>query len=94
MQRPLFTRTAPLDVTAFVIVASAVALLPWLPAGTSQITMASADTVLMVGFLAIGPGIIGQSCWTYALKSFGAARAGADGCCHRQRLGQTPVSLL
>ncbi|WP_320199632.1 DMT family transporter [Agrobacterium sp. rho-13.3] len=76
LQRPLFRRAAPLDVTAFVIIAGAVALLPWLPAGLAQARVASNDTLLMVAFLAIGPGIIGQSCWTYALKTFGAARAG------------------
>lgn len=76
LQRPLFARAAPLDVTAFVIVAGAIALLPWLPTGLSQAAKAPADTLFVVAFLAIGPGIIGQSCWTYALKRFGAARAG------------------
>jgi drug/metabolite transporter (DMT)-like permease len=76
LQRPLAARAAPLDVTAFVIIAGAIALVPWLPADISQMASAPAGTVLAVAFLAIGPGIIGQSCWTYALKSFGAARAG------------------
>ncbi|MDX0802288.1 EamA family transporter [Sinorhizobium medicae] len=76
LQRPLFARAEPLDVTALVIVAGALALTPWLSAGISQVMRARPDTWLMVMFLAIGPGIIGQSCWTYALKSFGAARAG------------------
>lgn len=76
LQRPLFTRAAPLDITAFVILTGAIALLPWLPKGYAQAMDAPMDTLLMIAFLAIGPGIIGQSCWTYALKSFGAARAG------------------
>lgn len=76
LQRPLFARAAPLDITAFVIIAGAVVLLPWLPAALRQATTAPVDTLAMTMFLAIGPGIIGQSCWTYALKSFGAARAG------------------
>ncbi|MEP7454281.1 DMT family transporter [Phyllobacterium sp. SB3] len=76
LQRPLFKRAKTLDVTAFVIIAGAIALIPWLPAGFSQALNARPDTLLMVLFLAIGPGIIGQSCWTYALKNFGAARAG------------------
>jgi drug/metabolite transporter (DMT)-like permease len=76
LQRPLFARAEPLDVTALVIVAGALSLTPWLPGGISQVVRARPDTWLMVMFLAIGPGIIGQSCWTYALKSFGAARAG------------------
>lgn len=76
LQRPVFTRAKPLDVTAYVIIAGAIALIPWLPAGVSQAVNARPDTWLMVLFLAIGPGIIGQSCWTYALKNFGAARAG------------------
>lgn len=76
LQRPLLARAAPLDVTAFVLVAGAVALLPWLPAGLEQAGEAKLETILTVVFLAVGPGIIGQSCWTYALRSFGAAQAG------------------
>jgi drug/metabolite transporter (DMT)-like permease len=76
LQRPLFARAAPLDVTAFVIVAGALALLPWLPAGIAEVVAAPPQTRMMIVFLAIGPGIVGQSCWTYVLKTFGAARAG------------------
>lgn len=76
LQRPLFAKAAPLDVAAMVILAGGIALTPWLATGLAGMQTASTGTVLMVLFLAIGPGIIGQSCWTYALKSFGAARAG------------------
>ncbi len=76
LQRPLLARAAPLDVTALVLVAGGVSLLPWLPAGLAQAGAASPETILMVVSLAVGPGIIGQSCWTYALRSFGAAQAG------------------
>lgn len=76
LQRPLLARIAPLDMTAFVIVAGAVALLPWLPAGLTQTGLARPETIATIVFLAIGPGIVGQCCWTYALKSFGVAQAG------------------
>lgn len=76
LQRPLLARIAPLDVASMVILAGAVALLPWLPAGLATAGSAGTDTMLMVVFLAIGPGIIGQSCWTFAIRHFGAARAG------------------
>lgn len=76
LQRPLLARIAPLDITALVVVAGAIALLPWLPAGLAQTGLAQPETVATVVFLAVGPGIIGQCCWTYALKSFGVAQAG------------------
>jgi drug/metabolite transporter (DMT)-like permease len=76
LQRPLLRRHSPLDVTAFVLVAGCVALLAWLPEGFRRATEASEQTLLMILFLALGPGIIGQACWTVAIKGFGAARAG------------------
>lgn len=76
LQRPLFARSGSLDVTSLVLIAGALTLLPWLPAGLSQFSASSPDTMLVVVFLAVAPAAIGQTCWTYALKSFGAARAG------------------
>jgi len=63
-------------VTAVDIIAGIVALCPWLPVGIEQLAAASRSTVGAVVFLAVAPAAIGQSCWTYALKHFGAARAG------------------
>ncbi|CAN7715364.1 DMT family transporter [Rhizobium sp. LjRoot98] len=76
LQRPLLARHNPLSVTAAVVLAGTVALCPWLPAGLEQLAAASQATVGAVVFLAVAPAAIGQSCWTYALKHFGAARAG------------------
>lgn len=76
LQRPLLSRYDPISVTAAVIIAGTIALLPWLPAGAGQFAAASLPTIGAVLFLAIAPAAIGQTCWTYALKSFGAARAG------------------
>lgn len=76
LQRPLLARYDSISVTAAVIIAGTIALLPWLPAGVNQFAAGSASTVGAVLFLAIAPAAIGQTCWTYALKSFGAARAG------------------
>jgi len=76
LQRPLLRRQASLDVTALVLIAGCVALLPWLVSGLRQMANGTTETRLMLVFLAIGPGIIGQACWTVAIKGFGAARAG------------------
>lgn len=76
LQRPLLKRYDSISVTAAVILAGTIALLPWLPAGIGQLATASQPTIAAVLFLAIAPAAIGQTCWTFALKSFGAARAG------------------
>ena len=76
LQRPLLARYDSVSVTAAVILAGTIALLPWLPAGVDQLSAASQPTVGAVIFLAIAPAAIGQTCWTFALKRFGAARAG------------------
>jgi drug/metabolite transporter (DMT)-like permease len=76
IQRPLIARMHPLTVTAFVLLAGAIMLLPWLPAGARQFTGGSVDTMACIIFLAVAPAAIGQTCWTFVIKSFGAARAG------------------
>lgn len=76
MLRPLFARSDPMDVTAMMMICGALALLPWLSDGVRQTSAASADVVAAVVFLAVAPAAIGYACWTYAIKSFGAARAG------------------
>jgi drug/metabolite transporter (DMT)-like permease len=76
LQRQLFARSGPLHVTACVLIVGAIAMLPWLPTGAVQLGAASVKTTAAVVFLAVVPAAIGQTCWTYALESFGAARAG------------------
>ncbi|MBA3446679.1 MAG: DMT family transporter [Pseudaminobacter sp.] len=76
LQRQLLARHGTLDVTAFVLIAGAIAMLPWLAQGVAQTNAASPVAIATVAFLAVAPAVIGQTCWTYALKSFGAARAG------------------
>lgn len=76
LQRPLFSRIEPLTVTAIVLLIGAIALAPWLPAGIDQYAAAQPDAQLAVVFLAVAPAAIGQVCWSYAIKHFGAARAG------------------
>jgi drug/metabolite transporter (DMT)-like permease len=76
LQRQLFARSGPLEVTAYVLITGAIALLPWLAEGVAQLQAASTSTVATVVFLAVAPAAIGQTCWTVAIKSFGAARAG------------------
>jgi drug/metabolite transporter (DMT)-like permease len=76
IQRPLIRRIHPLTVTSFVLLAGAVIMLPWLPGGARQLGGSSATTIGCIIFLAVAPAAIGQTCWTFAIKSFGAARAG------------------
>lgn len=76
MQRPLFARIEPLTVTAIVLLAGAVILTPWLPQGIEQFGKAGAEAKMSVIFLAIAPAAIGQLCWSFAIKAYGAARAG------------------
>jgi drug/metabolite transporter (DMT)-like permease len=76
IQRPLIARFPPLTVTAFVLLAGAIMLLPWLSAGARQFSCSSVNTMASIIFLAVAPAAIGQTCWTYAIKSYGAARAG------------------
>lgn len=76
LQRPLITRVDPLHVTALVLIAGAIALLPWLADGARQFAAAKPMTIAAVIFLAVAPAAIGQTCWTYAIRAFGAARAG------------------
>lgn len=76
LQRPLFARNGALHVTAMVLISGAIALLPWLPDGVRQMSSASAPGIAAVVFLAVAPAAIGQTCWTYVIRTFGAARAG------------------
>lgn len=76
LQRRLVQRHGALQVSAIMLVSAAVALLPWLPQGTKELTAASGEVWLWVLFLGLFPTLIGQFCWTYAIGQFGAARAG------------------
>ncbi len=76
LQKPLIARNGAVPITCSVIIAGTIVLLPWLPAGVSQFASASSATVWTVVFLAVAPAAIGQTCWSYMIKSFGAARAG------------------
>jgi drug/metabolite transporter (DMT)-like permease len=87
LQRQLFARSGPLEVTAYVLITGAVALLPWLAEGVAQLQAASTSTVATVVFLAVAPAAIGQTCWTVAIKSFGAADSAAAG---MDRTGRDP----
>lgn len=76
LQRPILTRAHPLDLAAAVLLAGAVALLPWLPSGLQGFAEAGPQTRAAVVFLAVAPAAIGQTCWTVAIAAYGAARAG------------------
>ena len=77
LQRPLVPRYGALRCTAYTIIAGALLLFPWLP--TAAVHLATSDAAnpsfQAVVALAILPSVIGYAAWTYALGSFGAARA-------------------
>lgn len=75
-QRPLMARMKPLDVTAILLIGGACLLLPWIGSGARAFGQAGFQTQASVIFLGIVPAAIGQTCWTFAIKEFGAARAG------------------
>jgi drug/metabolite transporter (DMT)-like permease len=58
------------------LISAALALLPWLPQGTVELSAASGAVWLWVLFLGVFPTLIGQFSWTYAIGQYGAARAG------------------
>jgi drug/metabolite transporter (DMT)-like permease len=76
IQRSLVSRLGALQFTSLVIIAGALLLAAWLPAGIEAIRQASAGTIFALLFLAIVPAWIGLVCWTISIKFFGAARAG------------------
>jgi len=76
LQRPLLARLGALQVTSLAIVSGALVLTPWLSAGVEATRQASFGTVGVLVFLALAPAWIGQICWSYAIKAYGAARAG------------------
>jgi drug/metabolite transporter (DMT)-like permease len=76
LQRPLVGRIEPLSVASMALIVGAFALVRWLPAGIQQFSIATLPVKSAVLFLAIAPAAIGQMCWSYAIRHFGAARAG------------------
>jgi drug/metabolite transporter (DMT)-like permease len=76
LQRRLVQRYGALQVSAIMLISAALALLPWLPQGATELTSASVEVWLWVLFLGLFPTLMGQLCWTYAIGQFGAARAG------------------
>ncbi|MBA4263546.1 MAG: EamA/RhaT family transporter [Comamonadaceae bacterium] len=76
LQRRLVQRYGALQVSAIMLISAALALLPWLPQGATELGAASGEIWLWVLFLGLLPTLVGQLCWTYAIGQFGAARAG------------------
>ena len=76
LQRKLVQRYGALQVAAIMLISAALTLSPWLPKAAAEIASASPATCAWVVFLGVFPTAVGQTCWTYALGYFGAARAG------------------
>jgi drug/metabolite transporter (DMT)-like permease len=77
IQRPLVPRYGAFASTAYTIIAGALLLTPWLPAGITSLNAAgpSSAAAHALTALVIFPSILGYAAWTYALGRLGAARA-------------------
>jgi drug/metabolite transporter (DMT)-like permease len=76
LQRKLVQKYGALHVASIMLISAAVTLSPWLLTAISEMQNASTATVSWVVFLGVFPTAVGQTCWSYALGYFGAARAG------------------
>ena len=77
IQRPLVPQYGALASTAYTIIAGALLLTPWLPAGLRALGTAAPHSAPAEALLALVllPSILGYAAWTHALGTLGAARA-------------------
>ena len=75
IQRPLVPVYGALNCAAYTLLAGALLLAPWAPAGMAQASGAPGATGLAVLALGVFPAALGYATWTYALGHYGAARA-------------------
>lgn len=75
LQRRLVHALAPMQVAAWLMVLSAVFLLPFAPDAIGAAATAPLMPILLVTFLAIVPGALGQVSWLSVLKKVPAGRA-------------------
>jgi drug/metabolite transporter (DMT)-like permease len=74
LQQPLAVKYGGAESACWTMVMGGLFLGPWLPQGLQQ-TMQSTEAIAAVGFLALGSGVLGYTCWFTALAGLGAARA-------------------
>lgn len=74
LQRPLAVKYGAARSAGWTLLAGALLLLPWLPAGVEQASR-STEALLAVAFLALASGVVAYACWMIALSGLGAARA-------------------
>lgn len=74
MQRPLIARHGAPTCAAAVVIAGALVLLPWLPAGLAQAEPAGTATLAAL-YLGAFPAALGHATWSVAQAHFGARRA-------------------
>lgn len=76
LQKPLLAHRDPVTVAGMAFIAGAIAMLPWLPQGFSQLMQAPREAIGGALFLAFVPTVLGQVSLTFALRSYGTARTG------------------
>ena len=75
LQKPLVAKYGAMPCAAYTMLIGALLLSPWLPEAAMTLSSASATTIGAVVALAVFPAALGYPTWTYALGTFGAARA-------------------
>lgn len=75
LQKPLLSRYGALHVTAWVIWAGTILLLPFMPAFLVAVGQASAASLAAVVFLGFGPAAVAYAAWSYALSRMPVSRA-------------------
>lgn len=75
VQKPMIARYGALTCTAYTLIAGALWLSPWLPQALETLAPAPLAAWGRVLYLGLAPAALGYAAWTYALGTFGAARA-------------------
>lgn len=75
VQKPLLSRMAPLDVTAWILTIGALPLLPVFPAAAAKVMAAPPALGLSILYLALVPTVVGYLTWAIALRRFPAGQA-------------------
>ena len=75
LQRPLLAHLGGVRCAAWLVMAGAFLLTPWLPEALRQASQASTQGLWALLFLAVFPGALGYLSWSLAQAHYGAARA-------------------
>lgn len=75
LQVPLVRRYGAVPSLVWFILIGAVSLLPWMPQGLEELHHTPLSAWVIIGLLAIVPGILGYGCWATLVGRIGSSRA-------------------